>query len=131
MVIDEHLPLGIIANTAAVMGITLGKLKPEIVGTTVLDKDFNQHLGVITFPVPILKADASKIQELRELLYQEAYQDVLCVDFTLQAQECKAYEEYIEKMKHVSQKDLVYMGIAICGPKKKVNSLTGSMPLLR
>ncbi|MEG0275263.1 MAG: DUF2000 family protein, partial [Longicatena sp.] len=35
MVIDEHLPLGIIANTAAVMGITLGKLKPEIVGTTV------------------------------------------------------------------------------------------------
>ncbi|MEG0470408.1 MAG: DUF2000 domain-containing protein [Longicatena sp.] len=131
MVIDEHLPLGIIANTAAVMGITLGKLKPEIVGTTVLDKDFNQHLGVITFPVPILKADASKIQELREFLYQEAYQDVLCVDFTLQAQECKAYEEYIEKMKHVSQKDLVYMGIAICGPKKKVNSLTGSMPLLR
>ncbi|MGX8850661.1 DUF2000 domain-containing protein [Amedibacillus sp. YH-ame10] len=131
MVIDEHLPLGIIANTAAVMGITLGKLKPEIVGTTVLDKDFNQHLGVITFPVPILKADASKIQELRELLYQEAYQDVLCVDFTLQAQECKEYEEYIEKMKHVSQKDLVYMGIAICGLKKKVNSLTGSMPLLR
>ena len=25
MVIDEHLPLGIIANTAAIMGITLGK----------------------------------------------------------------------------------------------------------
>ena len=29
MVIDEHLPLGIIANTAAIMGITLGKKMPE------------------------------------------------------------------------------------------------------
>ena len=32
MVIDEHLPLGIIANTAAIMGITLGKKMPEVVG---------------------------------------------------------------------------------------------------
>lgn len=32
MVIDEQLPLGIIANTAAVMGITLGKAMPEVVG---------------------------------------------------------------------------------------------------
>ena len=28
MVIDENLPLGIIANTAAIMGITLGKQMP-------------------------------------------------------------------------------------------------------
>ena len=32
MVIDESLPLGIIANTAAIMGITLGKKMPEVVG---------------------------------------------------------------------------------------------------
>ena len=32
MVIDENLPLGIIANTAAIMGITLGKQMPEVVG---------------------------------------------------------------------------------------------------
>ena len=57
MVIDEHLPLGIIANTAAIMGITLGKKMPEV--------------------------------------------------------------------------DLSYFGIAICGAKKKVNKLTGSIPLLR
>ena len=60
MVIDEHLPLGIIANTAAIMGITLGK-----------------------------------------------------------------------KMKEVSEIDLNYFGIAICGSKKKINKLTGSVPLLR
>ena len=57
MAIDEHLPLGIIANTAAIMGITLGKKMSEV--------------------------------------------------------------------------DLNYLGIAICGTKKKINKLTGSMALLR
>ena len=38
MVIDESLPLGIIANTAAIMGITLGKKMPEVVGADVTDQ---------------------------------------------------------------------------------------------
>ena len=42
MVIDESLPLGIITNTAAIMGITLGKKMPEVVGTT-LDKGIKRY----------------------------------------------------------------------------------------
>lgn len=38
MVIDEQLPLRIIANTAAVMGITLSKAMPEVVGADVRDE---------------------------------------------------------------------------------------------
>lgn len=34
-------------------------------------------------------------------------------------------------MKDVSERSLSYFGIAICGTKKKVNKLTGSMALLR
>ena len=45
MVIDENLPLGIIANTAAIMGITLGKQMPEVVGADVYDRTGNRHLG--------------------------------------------------------------------------------------
>lgn len=56
MVIDENLPLGIIANTAAIMGITLGKQMPEVVGADVIDQTGNQHLGIIEFPVPILNS---------------------------------------------------------------------------
>lgn len=65
MIIDEKLPLGLIANTAAIMGITLGEKFPEVVG------------------------------------------------------------------KDVDSEDLNYLGVCICGPKKKVNKLTGSLPLLR
>lgn len=42
MVIDESLPLGIIANTAAIMGITLGKKMPEVVGDDVTDQEEGQ-----------------------------------------------------------------------------------------
>lgn len=131
MVIDEQLPLGIIANTAAIMGITLGKKMPEVVGADVADKTGNEHLGIIEFPVPILKGNAESIKTIREKLYEPNFSDLTVVDFSDLAQGCKTYEEFVEKMKGVSEIDLNYLGIAICGAKKKVNKLTGSMALLR
>ena len=131
MVIDEQLPLGIIANTAAIMGITLGKKMPEVVGADVTDRTGKQHLGIIEFPVPILKGNAESMKAIREKLYEPEFSDVTVVDFSDLAQSCKTYDEFIGKMKDVSEVDLNYFGIAICGPKKKVNKLTGSMPLLR
>lgn len=131
MVIDENLPLGIIANTAAIMGITLGKERPEVVGTNVTDQSGNEHLGIIEFPVPILKGSPEIIKAIREKLCQPDFQDLIVVDFSDLAQGCKTYDEFIEKMGNVSENTLQYFGLAICGPVKKVNKLTGSMPLLR
>ena len=131
MVIDEHLPLGIIANTAAIMGITLGKKMPEVVGADVTDKNGNEHLGIIEFPVPILKGTPASIKTIRKKLYEPDFADLTVVDFSDLAQSCKTYEEFIGKMKAAPEADLAYFGIAICGPKKKINKLTGSMPLLR
>ena len=87
VVYDEELRIGIIANTAAVMGITLGKAMPELVGADVRDESGHTHLGIIEFPVPILRGSPES---------------------TLQ-----------------------YFGVAVCGAKKKVNKLTGSLPLPR
>lgn len=131
MVIDEHLPLGLIANTAAIMGITLGKKMPEAVGADVADRSGNTHLGIIEFPVPILKGSLEIIRELREKLYRTEFQDLTVVDFSDLAQGCKTYGEFIEKMGQVPESSLQYLGIAVCGAKKKINKLTGSMPLLR
>lgn len=131
MIIDESLPLGIIANTAAIMGITLGKSMPEVVGADVYDRTGNKHAGIIEFPVPILRGNAETIKAIREKLYEPEFSELVVVDFSDMAQSCKTYEEFIDKMKAVSEDDLSYFGIAICGVKKKVNKLTGSMPLLR
>lgn len=131
MIIDENLPLGIIANTAAIMGITLGKEMPEVVGTDVYDKTDNKHLGIIEFPVPILRGNVDSIKAIREKLYESEFSDLTVVDFSDLAQGCKTYDEFIGKMKVVSEDSLNYFGVAICGAKKKVNKLTGSMALLR
>ena len=131
MVIDENLPLGMVANTAAIMGISLGKEMPEVVGKDVFDQSGNRHLGIIEFPVPILKGNAESMQMIREKLYEPEFSDLTVIDFSDLAQGCKTYDEFIEKMTLVSETELHYFGIAICGAKKKVNKLTGSMGLLR
>lgn len=131
MIIDESMPRGIIANTAAIMGITLGKKKPEIVGADVTDRSGNEHPGIIEFPVPVLRGSPEIIRQIREKLYQPDYWDLMAVDFSDLAQSCRTYDEYVTKMGHVSESTLQYFGVAICGPKKKVNQLTGSLPLLR
>lgn len=131
MIIDENLPMGMVANTAAIMGISMGKEMPEVVGKDVFDQSGNRHRGIIAFPVPILKGNAESMQMIREKLYEPEFSDLTVVDFSDLAQGCKTYDEFIEKMTLVSETELRYFGIAICGSKKKVNKLTGSMGLLR
>lgn len=97
MVIDEHLPLGMIANTAAIMGITSGKKMPEVVGADVTDQSGNEHLGIIEFPVPLLRGSPEIIKEIREKLYQPDCQDLTVVDFSDLAQGCNTYDELIGK----------------------------------
>jgi hypothetical protein len=131
MIIDESLPLGMIANTAAVMGVTIGKLFPDVVGPDVFDKDGNCHCGIIAVPIPTLKGSFALIKELHEKLNQQKYTALTLIDFSDTAQSCNTYDIFIEKMKNVSKSDLRYFGIAIFGDKKLVNQLTGSLPLLR
>lgn len=131
MVIDGTLPLGIIANTAAIMGITLGKKVPEMVGADVTGQSGSKHLGIVKFPVPVLRGSPKAIRQIREQLHQPDFQDFTVVDFSDLAQGCKTYDEFIEKMGRTPESALQYLGIAICGTKKKINKLTGSMPLLR
>lgn len=131
MVIDETLPLGIVANTAAIMGITLGKKMPEVVGVNVTDRSGCEHLGIIEFPVPILRGSRSVIKQMREKFYLPEFQDLTVADFSDLAQSCKTYDEFTEKIGCISESALRYFGIAVCGAKKKVNKLTGSLPLLR
>lgn len=71
------------------------------------------------------------MKEIREKLYESEFQELTVVDFSELAQGCKTYDEFIEKMADVPKDELRYLGIGICGAKKKVNKLTGSMALLR
>lgn len=131
IVIDEQLPVGIIANTSAILGITMGMKMPDVVGIDVRDLEGNSHMGIIQFPVPILKANTEMLKDLRTKLFDSQFDELTVVDFSDLAQGCKTYDEFIDKMENISESKLNYIGIAICGNMKKVNKLTGNLPLLR
>ena len=40
MIVNKNLPLGLIANTTAILGTALGKLEGEIVGTDVYERTY-------------------------------------------------------------------------------------------
>lgn len=130
IVIDEHLPQGIIANTAAILGITIGMKMPDVVGCDVFDSKGNLHTGIIKFPVPILKGDSEILKNLRTRLFEPQFAELTVVDFSDLAQGCKTYDEFVIKMADTAEENLNYIGIALCGSRKKVNKLTGSLPLL-
>ncbi|WP_462335456.1 DUF2000 domain-containing protein [Fusobacterium varium] len=131
IIVDEKLPLGIIVNTSSILGITLGKHIPELVGKDVQDDNNKNHLGIIKIPVPILRGNKNMIRELREKLYTSDFEDIITVDFSDVAQSCKTYDEFEEKFSKIPEKNMKYFGIALCGNKKKINKLTGNIPLLR
>lgn len=131
VVIDEALPAGIAVNTGVILGMTMGKHMPEAIGADVMDGDGNEHRGIITFPVPVLKAGQEVLKQLRHKLNQPEFKELLATDFSDLAQGCMIYSEFMEKMSETPEEQLNYLGIAVCGPKKMVNKLTGNLPLLR
>ncbi|MGG3571492.1 DUF2000 family protein [Bacillus gobiensis] len=76
-----------IANTAAILGISLEKLAPELVGSSVEDLSGINHLRIVKTPVPILKATSSLLRELRDQTMSEPFADLLVTDFSDAAQE--------------------------------------------
>ncbi|MDA7028427.1 DUF2000 domain-containing protein [Bacillus sp. CLL-7-23] len=131
IVIDSTLPTGLIANTAAVLALTLGRKVEGIIGPEVLDASNRTHEGITTIPIPILKSNKTEIKELKHKVDHEDLHDLLVVDFSNAAQTTKNYEDYTKKIATIPSDDLDYLGIALYGEKKKVNKLTGSMGLLR
>ena len=131
MVIDAALPLGYIANTAAMLGVTIGQRLPQIVGADVTDATGCTHTGISTYPISMLKGSEELLGELRRRLFTPEFSELTVVDFSDVAQKINVYEEYAEKAAATPEREHRYYGIAICGSKKAVNRLTGMLPLLR
>ena len=128
LIIDADLPVGLIANTAAVLALTLGNGIGGLIGPDVPDGSGQVHTGITTTPIPILKGTAQTIRDLRGRAVDTG---LLVVDFSDAAQTTTTYDDYTAKLLIRLAEDLQYLGIAISGPRKLVNKLTGSLPLLR
>lgn len=131
IVVDKELPLGLIANTAAILGCSLGRYAEEVVGHAVTDKNNYVHKGIINTPVPILASTRNEIKKLYATAFEKYNDKIMLIDFNLTAQQCNDYSNYTEKISATASDDLDYLGICMYGNKKAINSLVGSLPTLK
>lgn len=131
MVINKELPTGLIGNTAAVLGISAGKMYEDIVGADIQDKDGNVHKGITTKTIPILAGTRDQLKCMRERLFTEEFSALTVVDFSEVAQQSLDYTSYTTALNHSASSEIDYLGVCMYGPIKKVNKLTGYLGLLR
>ena len=129
IVVDPVLPAGLAVNAAAVLAVTLGRRVESIVGPDVADASGGTHAGLVDIPIPILRAGAEALGEIRSRA--AAMGGLIVVGFTDAAQTSRTYGEYTEKMAASAPEELGYLGVALYGDKKPVNKLTGGLPLLK
>lgn len=130
-VIDHTLPIGLIANTAAVLSLSLGQRNPELIGPDLMDKGGSMHAGITTIVMPVLKGDKDVIQNIFKKAKLLENSGMQVIDITDAAQTTKNYADYAQKLSEKSSDELRFLGICLYGPHSFVKSLTGSLSLLR
>jgi hypothetical protein len=128
IVVDEALAPGLAANAAAVLALSLGARAPTLVGEDFRDADGESHPGLIPIGLPVLRAPRAELAGLRERA-RAAGLDVL--GFPTFGQQTNDYDEFRARVARVPTARLQYLGLAVCGPRRAVRKLTGSLPLLR
>jgi hypothetical protein len=131
IVVDVDLPPGLAANTAAVLALSLGRQLESVIGPKLEDGSGGVHAGITTVPIPILVADAATVKQIRSRAVAEADARLLVIDFTDCAQRTRTYEDYAQLLEAAGEDDITYLGVAMHGPRKLVQRLTGSLPLMR
>ncbi|WP_432666681.1 DUF2000 domain-containing protein [Wukongibacter baidiensis] len=131
MIIDKDLPIGLIANTAAALGISLASETKGLKGKQLKDKDGRSHEGITNIPIPILTLSKEELKNKYDEILEKKDQDFKIIGFNDVAQKSLSYDDYEMKLASSDKNQINYLGLCIYGPKKKVNKLTGSLKMLR
>lgn len=131
LIIDGSLPVGLVANTAAVLAMSLGRLHPELIGADLPDQDGQIHPGITTIVLPVLKSQPEQMANIARRARELPSGEVLVIDFTSLAQQAKTYGDYQSALSATQATALPYIGLCLFGEAARIKSLTGSLPLLR
>lgn len=129
VVIAAEAPVGVALNTAALLGVALGHHHDEVVGPAASDGSGWMHVGMSALPIPVLRAPAARLRELREQAV--AREGITVHDMNQVAQQSRTYEQFLATMSGTKAEDLEYFGLGIYGPRAAVDSLTGALALYR
>lgn len=131
IIINQDLPLGLIANTAAVLGLSLGNTVPNLTGPDIQDQDGRIHVGITRVNIPVLGTSREQLKTFYDQLVNTQDEEIMMIDFNTVAQRSKCYEDYTRELAVCSLDSLDYLGICLFGPLQKINKLTGNFRLLK
>jgi len=130
LVLSSELGPGTAANVTACLAAGLAAGLPGWAGRPLSDASGISSVASSHLPIAILAADASRMAELALKLAQPRAQGCIAL-FPAYAQsihDAQAYWKHHQSSSHTNE---VLFGVGFAGPKRWVNSLTGSLPLLR
>lgn len=130
IIVNPALPVGLITNTVAALGIGIGAAAPELGGSLLTDV---RGLAVQTsakLPVPILQASPDAISALLTRA-QPLGNGAVVVPFPQFARALHRFEDYLAEFPLRALVNETLDGLALYGPEKWIRSLTGSLKLLR
>jgi len=125
IIVDDSLEKGIAANTCAVLAMSLGKEKPELVGKDLTDTDGIIYKGITNIPLPVLSASQ---HEMKNIVKKSSdIISMLAIRFHEAAQKSSSYREYEERLNQNGGGKM--MGLLLYGPRSDVKKFTSSLPL--
>jgi hypothetical protein len=127
IIINPDLPLGILTNAVACIASGLFLEGRELVGAEITGKGIN-YIPITKIPILILKPGNKSFPEI---LNQAQSMGLKYMAFTKEAQSTTDYDIYEKRVSGVPIESVSIIGIGVVGATKTVNSLVGSLPMLR
>ena len=73
IIVNQNLPIGLIANASAVLAMSIGKKFTHLVGPDVIDMDGIEHPGITQISIPLLKGNEELITSIRDKILNNGY----------------------------------------------------------
>ncbi|MDG3010823.1 DUF2000 domain-containing protein [Rhodococcus sp. D2-41] len=129
VLVDAALPIGLASNAVSVVGVSMGCEVRGLVGPALSSRDGHRYPGVVLAPLPILAASQAEL--VSRYLWAADHREMTVFPFSSLAQSCRTYLEYEQALAAADSADIPLSAVGIIGPKKSVNKMVGSFPLLR
>lgn len=129
VIVSAEAPVGVALNTAALLGVGLGHHHDDVVGEDSVDAAGGIHTGMCAHPIPVLRATPEQLHDLRA---EAAARDGITVhDMNQVAQRSRTYDQMQTTLSGTKPEDIEYLGLALYGPRRTIDSLTGALALYR
>lgn len=127
IILDESLPVGLLANAAACITTGLFRDQPQAYGPEIQGAD---HTFIPITAIPILVLKKGK-RDFNEMIRRMQGTDLRPMIFTKEAQSTASYDEYMQRVQEKALADLHIIGIGLIGDDVLVTKVVGDLPLLR